>query len=206
MPVSDTQLMRLPPEFSPEDRQASRLLADLKTRPSQAMRELYGLYQPALLGFIRQFVHEDGAGEEILQDAFIRIHERSPSYDPELGRPFTWMATITRRLCIDWLRKHQRRLHLVENLREQPEGGTDQIGTHDEWNAHEQLEAQWMREDFRQLEPVQRRVLQLAFYQGLSHKEIALELGFPLGTVKSHLRRGLVELRRLYLESEDVQK
>ncbi|MFO7724046.1 MAG: sigma-70 family RNA polymerase sigma factor [Oceanipulchritudo sp.] len=194
--------MSLPPEFSPEDRLAARLLERMGGRPpdSGGLRELYQLYQRPLMSLVLTIVRETGVAEEILQDVFVKAFTHARRYDPERGTPFTWLATLSRRKSIDWLRKQQRRPQLVAPVGEQAERFTDKDSIADESDVQKQFEARFVREHLEMLSPGQREAIEMAFLEGFSHYEIADRLGKPLGTVKSHLRRGLAALRTFYLD------
>jgi RNA polymerase sigma-70 factor (ECF subfamily) len=197
--------MRLPPDFTPEDRIAARLLRDLASRRQESLADLYDLYQRPLMAFIYSIVKDSQATEEILQDAFLRAYEQAGRYDSRLGTPFTWMATISRRMAIDWLRKNRRQPVLLstdgEHTREMLD--KDGIGNEMRTEIHARLDASLLRKRLERLAPSQRMVIQLAFLDGYTHQEIARELEMPLGTVKSHLRRALGSLRNLYLAEHD---
>jgi len=192
--------MKLPSEFSPEDRLAARLLERMGSSPPDTggLRELYQLYQRPLMSLVLTMVRETGAAEEILQDVFVKAHTHAGRYDPEKGTPFTWLATLSRRRSIDWLRKQQRRPQLVRPIGEQGEQFADKEKIADESDVQDQFDARLVREHLEMLSPGQREAIEMAFLEGLSHYEIADRLGKPLGTVKSHLRRGLAELRTFY--------
>jgi RNA polymerase sigma-70 factor (ECF subfamily) len=195
--------MKFPAEFSPEDRLAAGFIVRMANADTSGLEAIYGLYQRPLLGFIQRIVHEPGGAEEILQDAFVRAHEQAGRYDPEKGTPFVWMATIARRIAIDWIRRHQRRPQFVANLAEHSHEFADKDLSDDKFTVHEKLDARWMLDSIRDLPGDQGKVLELAFRGGYTHQEIAGFLGKPLGTVKSDLRRGLLQLRKVYL-GEDV--
>jgi RNA polymerase sigma-70 factor (ECF subfamily) len=195
--------MKVPAEFSPEDRLAAGFIRRMAEADTSGLKAIYGLYQRPLLGFIQRIVHEPGGAEEILQDVFVRAHEQAGRYDPEKGTPFVWLATIARRISIDWLRRYQRRPQFVSNQGEHSDGFADKDLSDDTFTLHEKLEARWVLDSIRGLPGDQGTVLELAFLGGYTHQEISGLLGKPLGTVKSDLRRGLIELRKVYLGEDD---
>jgi RNA polymerase sigma-70 factor (ECF subfamily) len=195
--------MKFPAEFSPEDRLAAGFILRMAKADSSGLKAIYGLYQRPLLGFIQRFVHESGGAEEILQDVFVRAYEQAGRYDPEKGTPFVWMATIARRIAIDWIRRHQRRPQFVPNLAEHSREFVDKEISDDTFTVHEKLEARWVLDSIRNLPGDQGKVLELAFLGGYTHQEIAESLGKPLGTIKSDLRRGLLQLKKVYLGEDD---
>lgn len=195
--------MKHPPEFTPEDRLAAGFIFRMANTDTTGLEALYGLYQRPLLGFILRIVRESGAAEEILQDVFVRAYERAGRYDPQKGTPFVWLATISRRIAIDWIRRHRRRPQFVHNPAEQPREIADKDLSNEGFTVHEKLEASWVLDSIHQLPGDQGKVLELAFLGGYTHQEISELLGKPLGTVKSDLRRGLVQLRQEYLSKDD---
>ncbi len=177
------------------------LLARTGVGDREAFRELYARYSVPLYSLAVRLVGDTGDAEELLQDAFVKIWRNAAAYDPRLSRPFTWAVTITRRLCIDYLRKRRRRptaVPLPEEGRASPEVAASE-------NVRRASEAQ---EDsarlagaLAEIPPDQRRALELALYSELTHVEIAQRLAQPVGTIKSWIRRGLLDLRSTLTQS-----
>jgi len=195
--------MKLPADFSPEERLAARLLDRLRRKDTEALQLLYELYQRPLLAFIQSLVRDPGGAEEILQDLFVRTYEQADRFDPALGTPFSWMATIARRFSIDWLRKQRRRFPFAQVDREQVDGFADKAFLDHETGIKESLDSRDLAGFIDLLPEGQRQVLHLAYFRGFTHQEISEETGKPLGTVKSDLRRGLLRLRKSYLGEDD---
>lgn len=193
--------MKLPADYSPEERLAAGLLERMARKDADALQLLYELYQRPLLAYIDSIVRDSGAAEEILQDLFVRSYEQASRFDPALGAPFTWMATIARRFSIDWLRKHRRKADLIDPGREQVEGFADKVFQDDD--LQDKLESRDLVGYLARLPEGQGRAIELAFLGGFTHQEIAEKTGKPLGTVKSDLRRGLLRLRKWYLGADD---
>ena len=172
-----------------------RLVAQTGAGDRAAFRELYHRYSGPLLALATRMIGDVGAAEDLLQDAFVKIWRGAAYYDSRKSRPFTWAVTIVRRTCIDHLRRH--RLRTVEATRDlamevalQPEP------------VDSPRQATALREDaervhlaLTQMPKPQRAALELALFSGYTHAEIAAQLGEPVGTVKSWIRRGLLELR-----------
>lgn len=195
--------MKLPAEFNPEDRLAAGFIRRMSVSDPSGLKALYSLYQRPLLGFIQRIVYETGGAEEVLQDVFVRAYEQAGRFDPEKGTPFVWLATIARRIAIDWIRRHQRRPQFVTNPAEHSGELGDKALSDEFITVQDQLEARWMLDSMRSLPGDQSKALELAFFGGHTHAEIAELLGKPLGTVKSDLRRGLLQLRKVYLGEDD---
>ena len=172
-------------------------------RDADALQLLYELYQRPLLAFIRSIVRDPGAAEEILQDLYVRSYQEAARFDPDLGTPFSWMATIARRFSIDWLRKNRRQTDLIQVEAEQPEGFADKVPLDDEFDLQEKVEGRDLLGFLERLPAGQSQAIRLAFLGGYTHHEIAEKTGKPLGTVKSDLRRGVLRLRKWYLGEHD---
>ncbi|HVZ63127.1 MAG TPA: sigma-70 family RNA polymerase sigma factor [Lacunisphaera sp.] len=160
-----------------------------------AFRQLYARYSPALFSLALQLLGDTGAAEEALQDAFVKIWLHAGDYDARKARPFTWAVTILRRTCIDQLR-HRRRQpealplpsdELAPREFSQPEDARRAADIHEA--------ADLLRAALASFAPHQRAALELALFSTLTHTEIAAHLSQPVGTIKSWIRRGLMELR-----------
>lgn len=179
------------PATENEIREEIALLAAIGRGEREALRDLYARYGAALFSLALRLVHDRGAAEEVLQDAFVKVWRHAGSFDPQLSRPFTWMVTILRRTAIDHLRRARRgpALASLEVSGELATGETTRATA----EAHEGAER--AREILATLPPPQRDALELALFSTLTHAEIAAQLALPVGTVKTWIRRGLLELR-----------
>lgn len=173
-----------------------RLLADVAGGDRAAFRELYTRYSQPLFSLAIRLLGDHGAAEEVLQDAFVKIWRHAANYDPRKSRPFTWAVTILRRTAIDHLRKHRRapaavplpaddasapsELHTRENIRR---------------TAEIRETTELVRSTLSTIPQPQRNALELALYSPLTHSEIAARLSQPVGTVKTWIRRGVLDLR-----------
>jgi RNA polymerase sigma-70 factor (ECF subfamily) len=171
------------------------LLAQVGAGDREAFRLLYARYSAPLFSLAIRLVGDVSDAEEMLQDSFVKIWRHAASYDSRKSRPFTWAVTIMRRTCIDQLRR-RRRLPMTEPL---PADAGAPPGCYAGETVRREAEA---REDSERLlgalaevPQVQRRALELALFSGLTQSEIAQHLEQPVGTVKSWIRRGLLDLR-----------
>ena len=195
--------MKHPSDYSEEDRLAAGWIELITKGEVQGLDSLYALYHRPILAVIRGILDDLGAAEEVLQDAFVRAYERAGEFDPELGTPFTWLATIGKRMAIDQLRKQRRRRTIIEGEREHLAESADNTRSGGLNNGQDSMEAIGMAEILEAISPGQREVIELAFLQGYTHFEISKALGKPLGTVKSDLRRGMMLLRKQCLGKDD---
>lgn len=182
----------------------SRWLARMAAGDREALRQLYGRYSRPLFSVAMRMLGDRGAAEERLQDAFLSIWHHAGDYDPRKSQPFTWAFTILRRSCIDYLRKHRRRT-AVERVTDPADPATEVLPAENESvrEATERHEtAARLHSALLEFPTPQRTALELALFSALTHPEIAVQLGQPLGTVKSWIRRGLLDLRAAFNETE----
>ena len=162
-----------------------------------AFATLYDRFSPILYGMALRMMNDAGEAEDVLQDGFIYIWRRASAFDPSRSSLFAWLAMIVRNKAIDKLRVRQRGERLHERVSNFPELFSDR----DERSALEPL----LRESRARLQSAlsevsaeQRQVLELSFLSGLTHEQIAAQLGAPLGTIKARIRRGLLRLRQVF--------
>ena len=195
--------MKLPPGFSAEDKLAASWIGKMVNRDVEALDALYSLYHLPLLSLFRRILKDEFEAEEVLQDTFVKAYQNAMRYNPQLGAPFAWLVTIGKRLAFDLLRKRRSRPNLAEENREHPHISADNTPDGVKTEIHRDLEYSLIRESLSSLSDSQREIIELALLEGYTHHEISDKLEKPLGTVKSDLRRGLMRLRKLYLEGND---
>jgi RNA polymerase sigma-70 factor, ECF subfamily len=180
---------------SSDDIELMRRIAD---RDQQALMELYQQYGKAVYSLAYRVLGNATLSEEVMQDTFLKVWHQTTRWDSDKGKLKNWLLTIAQFTAIDRLRKEGR----------QPTVHPDPIEDTDESLLTSKNETPWqdgsvLRSMVGQLPPQQASLIELAFFQGLSHGEIAEMLHMPLGTVKTRLRAGLQKLRELWLESAD---
>lgn len=174
------------------------LLKDLLQRVSDrdhgAVAEFYDLVAGVLFSTAVRILRDTHDAEEILQDVFVQIWNKAGDFDPTMGSPLHWSLAITRHRCIDRLRSRQRRSRLAEQMTQQSEMAGASAA-----RPQAQLlgaaEASVVQQAVKGLPEDQRVAIEMAFFSGLSHGEIAESLQEPLGTVKARIRRGMLKLR-----------
>jgi RNA polymerase sigma-70 factor (ECF subfamily) len=170
------------------------LLRRIRERDERALSELYDRHAGFVYSLARSIVRDDGDAEDVVQDVFFRIWERAETFDSSRGNPLAWLTTVTRRLAIDRTRSRTFRAR----GRESSLDGVATASSRDSGDAVTvSAEANEVLAALEQLEPAYREVIRLSYYEGLSHSGIASKLGTPLGTVKSRLREGVTQLRRI---------
>ncbi len=179
---------------SPNESDDVALLLAVARRDETAFAELYDRLARPVFSMVVRIVRSRAEAEEVLQEAFWQIWESAPGYRPELGSPFCWIVTVARRKAIDRLRANSRHLRRIEEA--QGRRADDEFATP---VALELLAAgernATVRAALARLGPDERRAIVLAFFDGLTHEEIATALRAPVGTVKARIRRGLLKLK-----------
>jgi RNA polymerase sigma-70 factor (ECF subfamily) len=176
-------------------------LADLLARTAladqAAFAELYRRTSPHLYAVAVRILREPAAAEEVLQEAFVSIWHNAGRYAAELSQPQTWLASIVRNRCLDRLRRRDLdRVSLTRDDEEETEIELPADGASPIDLLIAGAEAASVRDCVQALEGGQKQAIALAFFQGLSHAELARALREPLGTVKSWVRRGLARLKQ----------
>ena len=155
-----------------------------------AFQELYRATAPKLFGVALRILRREDWAEEVLQECYVSIWTHAPDYRAGLAAPMTWMTSIVRNRCLDWLRRPN-----PEPLAEGAEENIADAGPGPLDELERSQEAGAVARCLRGLEAKQRQAIALAFFDGLSHAELAQHLREPLGTVKTWVRRGLAKLR-----------
>lgn len=175
-----------------------QLDADLLLRTArgdeEAFAQLYDRFSPGLYSLVLRMVHDEREAEDVLQDGFSHIWRRAATYDPERSSAFTWAVMVLRNKAIDRLRVRYRLERTAAKAAEESRHVPDS----DEAAALEPA----MREQRRMIRAAltgipaeQKEAIELAFFNGLTHEQIAAKLATPLGTIKARIRRGLLRLR-----------
>ena len=161
-----------------------------------ALRELYDLTSSKLYGVALRVVGNRDWAEDVLQEAFLNIWRIAGDYRARLSPPMAWMGVIVRSRALDFLRR--RASARADTALELSDAVTDTVAGDgaDPMDTTQASEQAWaLHECLRQLEARQREVVSLAYLRDLSHSELAEQLELPLGTVKTWIRRALVQLR-----------
>lgn len=193
-------LIRIFPEksirFMPDDLD---LMQRILRRDQSALGELYDRYGNPVYSLALRILRDSQRAEEITQDVFLRVWNQPEKWDSSKGRLVSWLLTVCRYAAIDLLRAEQRQ----PNVSETPLEDDSPIPDTESWNPVEWQEGQELLKLVNWLPPEQTQVIRLAFYGGLSHREMADKLGIPFGTVKTRLRLGLQKLRQMWIDKQD---
>lgn len=170
-----------------------------------AMESLYQRYSRILYSLAYRMVADHQVAEDLLQDAFIAVWRRATSFTPSAGAARSWLISILHHRTIDYLRRVRRRAAIQEAPLEDIEFD-ETIATPDAWEeAWRSVRSAQVREALMQIPTEQRLVIELAYFQGWTHSEIAEGTHTPLGTVKARMRLGLQRLKR-HLEDMRVNE
>ena len=171
------------------------LLKRISQQQQPALNELYGRYGRTLKAVIDSVVHEEAEADDVLQEIFLQIWKEANNYSPKAGKPLGWVVTIARRRAIDRLRRRQAysraRDRYSEQLERQPTHRPRRY--YDDPFVLADLR-RFLKRKMRCLPAYQREAIELAFFNGLSHREISAATDTPLGTVKTRLELGLQKL------------
>jgi RNA polymerase sigma-70 factor, ECF subfamily len=178
---------------APQDGRAVllQLLAEVAHGNKSAFARLYGLTQSKLLGVALRILRDRALAEDVVQESYVKIWRHAAGYDSRIASPMTWMATIVRHGAIDALRKRQ-----LEAFGSEDEMATIASGDPD---PVEEMDLARLRPKalaaFARLSEDKRRLIMLAYLRDRSRHDLAIRLGVPANTVKTHLRRALLEMR-----------
>ena len=163
------------------------ILERVAQRDEAAVKECLDRYGALVWSLARRLCPDPHEAEDAVQEIFLDIWKSAARYDSGSGSEATFIATIARRRLIDRLRRSARK----------PEIGALEESNHPTvtQDAEAALDVQRAAQALRELAPDQRRSLELSLVGGLSHQQIADQIGLPLGTVKTHVRRGLIRIR-----------
>lgn len=186
-------------DLSPTD---FELMQRVSHQDQSALADLYTRYGGPVYSLALRILENSTMAEEVTQDIFLKVWHQSEQWDAEKGRLSSWLLTITRYSSIDRLRKERRQPNLtLTPLDDMPHIASTR-GLIDDplWQ-----DGRILRNLLTQLPQEQQQVIELAFFGGLTHSDLAERLDLPLGTVKTRVRLGLQKLKNLWLEAESDQ-
>jgi RNA polymerase sigma factor (sigma-70 family) len=169
----------------------AELVELLGRQDQQAFSYLYDNYSGALYGIVNQIVPDREIANDVLQEVFINIWRKIGSYDSTKGRLFTWMLNIARNASIDKIRSKA----YQDNLKNQPL--PENVNSFSHHQVRPNIDDYGLRKVINKLKEEQKVLIELSYFQGFTHEEIARSLDIPLGTVKTRIRSALIQLRTL---------
>src|SRR5262249_8836312 len=174
------------------------MIVRIGRRGQSAFSALYDRLSGPLYFLAMKKLGDPVEGQDALQEGFLQILSRAATYDPEQSSVFSWTVLLTRSRVINRMRARGRRSRVVvASTEDTPSGAVDASTVESAADIVEKNdEAARVRYVLNELPSEQRETIELAFFEHLSHHEIAARLGQPLGTVKARIRRGLLKLRQ----------
>jgi len=171
------------------------LMSGIQEGDPDALSLLYDRYNGIIKALVLRVIHNEAEADDLLQEIFMEIWNQAKNFSAHKGKPLGWMVTLARRRAIDGLRKKQAYSRAEERLQSETEQQPEA------W-VHNTTETEISRGDTRQLirkvidslPPPQQQAVELAFFQGMSQREIAAKTNTPLGTVKTRLELGLKKI------------
>ena len=184
-----------PPEVEQGAISDEALMEAISQGSAAALSTLYDRYASILKALTIRVVHDEAEADDLLQEVFMQVWQQAKNYSSAKGKPLGWIVTLTRRRAIDRLRKRQAYCRAKDRF----EVTTDRQP--ESW-VHNRIENDIHLEDMRaflkikieNLPPFQRQAIEMAFFKGMSQREIAVATDTPLGTIKTRLELGLRKL------------
>lgn len=176
------------------------IMRSIEALDQQAFAALYDEYGAAVFSLAYRVLQNATLAEEVAQDTFLKVWQHVSTWDPAKGKLKNWLLSITHFTAIDRLRRERRQPALHPESLDVMEDYLMSNRADDMWQDNTAIAAM-----MKQLTAEQSRLIELAFFKGMSHGDIAEATRIPLGTVKTRLRTGLQRLRKLWLEMERQQ-
>ncbi|WP_322501852.1 sigma-70 family RNA polymerase sigma factor [Streptomyces rochei] len=169
-----------------------QLIREVALGDQDSFAAVYDAVAGPVLGVVRAVLRDQAQSEEVAQEVLVEVWRTAPRYRPERGTVINWILTLAHRRAVDRVRSVEAavaRDHKAALLDRTPEYDevTEQVET--------RLEREQVRRCLRTLTEIQRQSVTLAYYRGLTYRQVAEALALPLGTVKTRLRDGLIRLR-----------
>ena len=175
---------------------ARKWLRGVANGDRQCFHLLFDRFENLVFVTIQRVLNDREDSEDVMQEVFAMVWRKAAMYAPEKGKPATWLASMARNRAIDRLRMKQRRARLRDDF--EKESGVRQQSHHVATGADLAVRRERcaeVRGAVLALAPDQQEAIRMAYFDGMTQKDIAKELGKPLGTVKARIRRGMAKLR-----------
>src|ERR1700761_1014348 len=183
------------PVIEPGEPTDLELMQGIQNEDPDALSKLYDRYNGILKALILRVIHNESEADDLLQEIFMEIWSQARNFSAEKGKPLGWMVTLARRRAIDGLRKKQAYARAEERLQSETEQQPDawvHNATQEEITFGDTRVL--VRKVIDGLPPAQQQAIELAFFRGMSQREIAANTNTPLGTVKTRLELGLKKI------------
>lgn len=181
--------------------QLAQWIAETAQGNQRSFQLLYTATAPHLYGLLLRILKAPDRADDALQDAFVKVWQKAETYAPERGAPITWLLSIARYRALDMLRRRRPEVGLPEDPELQALVLSDDDANGPVLDNETMQSLNAIKSCLTTLQTEQRQSLLFAYYQGMTHAEIATKMDAPLGTVKSWVRRGLMRLRECLAET-----
>jgi RNA polymerase sigma-70 factor, ECF subfamily len=182
-------------ELEPGAPSDAELMLGIQAEEPEALSQLYDRYSGILKALILRVIHNEAEADDLLQEVFMEIWNQAKNFSAKKGKPLGWMVTLARRRAIDGLRKKQAYLRAEARLQteteQQPGAWVENVTEKEIRSGDARL---LMGKVIKSLPEAQQEAIELAFFQGMSQREIAANTNTPLGTVKTRLELGLKKI------------
>lgn len=168
--------------------QPDLLILRLQEGDEIAFKRIYELYGNSLFGIIFSITQDEAVSQELLQDVFLKVWDKSATYDPKKGRFFTWLLNIARNTAIDQLRSAERK-------NKDRQVSLDEVHHIFDNNSYIKSDSIGLQQYIDFLGPLCKQIIELLFFKGLTQSEGAKKLKMPLGTLKTKNRKCINEIR-----------
>jgi RNA polymerase sigma-70 factor (ECF subfamily) len=182
--------MRVSGMQAPKYKDDAALITCIRAGDQSAMADLYDRYSGVVYGVALRVLASTTGAEDVVQEVFLQLWRNPQAFNADRGRLAPWLAVIARNRAIDLLRKRAP----DDDINEMPIS----TGVDMEDESSQRLAVEKVRSVLVQLPQDQRKALEMAFFEGMTHTEIAGKTGEPLGTVKTRIRTGLLALRKAF--------
>ncbi|MFG3078312.1 sigma-70 family RNA polymerase sigma factor [Streptomyces sp. NPDC048225] len=169
-----------------------QLINSVALGDQEAFAAVYDTVAPSVLGVVRSVLRDRAQSEEVMQEVLVEVWRTAARYRPDRGSAVNWILTLAHRRAVDRVRSVE-----ASAARENKAALLDRLPEYDEVTeqVYTRLEREQVRRCLRTLTDLQRQAVTLAYYRGLTYRQVAEALALPLGTVKTRLRDGLIRLR-----------
>ena len=201
LPFEDRRLTRTPTEIGEQNALFAELVERIAASADKAaFTRLFAYYAPRVKGYLLRLGMGQAEAEEVCQEVMVAVWRKAATFDRRQASVATWIFRIARNRRIDAFRRDQRAVLDVSDpiFHPEPAAGADQIAEASEREAE-------LRTAVAELPPEQRDLVRVAFYEDLSHSQVAERTGLPLGTVKSRLRLAFAKLKLRLADDEDAE-
>ncbi len=186
--------MTTPPHLRVVDDDSDEaLLVGTASGDQEAFARLYDRFAPRVFGLVRKVVRDPGLSQDTMQEVMTELWRTSPRFDPNKGNAVSWILTLAHRRAVDAVRREQSardRADVVGRREDAARPFDDVSEAVTMADEHSQI-----RRALDALTDLQRQAIELAYFEGMTYREVAENLGVPLGTIKTRMRDGMIRLR-----------